>query len=61
MSKTRSEILQAARRAGNAWAWGTPQSTKDRLKVTNTYLWSTLEELGRLTTRGETSHDSSGR
>lgn len=53
MTKTRSEILRSARRAGQTWARATAQSTKDRLRETHTPLFEALEELSELTERGE--------
>lgn len=58
MSKTRSEILQAARRAGWCWKYGTAQATRDRLEETHKILFDLLEDLAEATTRGETSNDT---
>jgi hypothetical protein len=53
MSKTRSEILTKAREVGRVWSGATAQSTKNRMRESQTELWTALEELSRLTTKGE--------
>jgi len=57
LSEARSQVLNAARRAGQVWAEGTAQSTKDRLRESHTMLFEAMEELAKATTRGRSDFE----
>jgi len=57
VSEARSQVLKAARRAGQIWVEGTAQSTKDRLRESHTVLFEAMEELAKATTRGRSDFE----